>query len=289
MAALNKALHRVTIGQVATYGIIFIILILVLVPLLWIFLASLKTQNEIYQFKWLPDDAQWGNYLEAWTTLNFGRYFFNTIFISGINVVMGAFVASFTAFALARLNFPGRNILFGLVLSTMMLPFAAYMIPSFFLFRWLGWIDTYTVLTVPFFMAVPGFYIFLMRQYYMSIPREFDEAAKIDGCGPFRIYWYIVLPISKPAITTISIYIFMLNWEDLLRPVLFINSASLRTLSVGLALLNQTLEEAPKHHLMMAITVIFIIIPILVYLVFQRYFHEMGQIGMGSASKKESG
>ena len=256
------------INNILLIIIITFILCLVLFPLTWIFLASLKTQNEVYLFKWFPNEPQWINYYEAWSTYDFGRYFFNTIFITGINMFMGAIIASMTAFALARLNFPGRNIIFGLVLSTMMLPFAAYMIPNFLLFRWLGWIDTYTVLTVPFFLAVPGFFIFLMRQYYMGIPKELDEAAKIDGCNFFKIYWYIALPLSKPAITTILIFIFLANWEDLIRPVLFINSEDLRTLSIALALLNETAEEAPKHHLMMSVTVMFIILPILIYLFF---------------------
>ncbi len=262
------------------------ILCLVLFPLTWIFLASLKTQNEVYLFKWFPNEPQWINYYEAWSTYDFGRYFFNTILITGINMFMGAIIASMTAFALARLNFPGRNIIFGLVLSTMMLPFAAYMIPNFLLFRWLGWIDTYTVLTVPFFLAVPGFFIFLMRQYYMGIPKELDEAAKIDGCNFFKIYWYVALPLSKPAITTILIFIFLANWEDLIRPVLFINSEDLRTLSIALALLNEAAEEAPKHHLMMSVTVMFIILPILIYLFFQKYFRDMGQSGLDSVSQR---
>lgn len=286
VGTLGKARRRHTIGQVLTYGIVLLILALVLIPLLWMILSSLKTQNEIYNSNWLPQEAQWQNYLVGLMTYNFGRYFLNTILVTGVNVIMGVLIASLTAFSLARLRFPGRNALFGIVLSTMMLPFAAYMIPSFVLYRWLGWIDSYIVLTVPFFLAVPGFYIFLMRQYYMGIPREFDEAAKIDGCSFYGIYWHIVLPLSRPALTTIAIYIFMLNWGDLIRPVLFINSHHLRTVSVGLALLNQSAEEAPQHHLMMAVAVIFVILPIVIYLVFQRYFRQMGQGGLGSVSLK---
>jgi len=280
---MNKTIN---VSNYFFYLTIVFVLFLVLAPLAWIFLASLKKQNEIYLFKWFPDEAQWINYYEAWNTYDFSQYFFNSIFVTGINMFMGAIVASLTAFALARLRFPGRNFIFGLVLSTMMLPFAAYMIPSFILFRWLGWIDTYTVLTVPFFLAVPGFFIFLMRQYYMGIPKEIDEAAKIDGCNFFKIYWYIALPLSRPAFTTVLIFIFLFNWEDLIRPVLFINSENLRTLSIALALLNETAEQAPLHHLMMAVTVIFIILPILIYLFFQKYFRDMGQSGLDSVSQR---
>ena len=285
-ATLAAARARHAAGQFATYLVVIGIVAAVLVPLFWMLTASLKTQNEVYNFAWLPREAQWRNYVVALTTFQFGRYFFNTILVTGINVVAGGIVASWTAFALARLEFPGRNLIFGVVLGTMMLPFAAYMIPSFVLFRWLGWIDTYTVLTVPFFLAVPGFYVFLMRQYYMTIPRELDDSAKIDACSFFQIYWHLLLPLSRPALTTVGIYIFLANWEDLIRPVLFINSTHMRTVSVGLALLNEATEQAPEHHLMMAVSVVFIIAPIILFLTFQRYFRRMGEGGLDAVSIK---
>lgn len=285
-ATLSAARTRHAAGQAATYLVVIAITAAVLVPLFWMLSASLKTQNEVYNFAWLPREAQWGNYLEGLTTFQFGRYFFNTILVTGINVVAGGIVASWTAFALARLEFPGRNLIFAVVLGTMMLPFAAYMIPSFVLFRWLGWIDTYTVLTVPFFLAVPGFFVFLMRQYYMTIPRELDDSAKIDSCNFFQIYWHLLLPLSQPALTTVGIYIFLANWEDLIRPVLFINSEDMRTVSVGLALLSEASEQAPQHHLMMAVSAIFIIAPIALFLTFQRYFRRMGEGGLDTVSIK---
>ena len=270
------------INNLLSLTIIFLVISIVLVPIVWVFLSSLKTQNEIYLSSWLPQVPQWGNYLEGLTTFSFGRYFFNTILVTGINMVMGTLLASITAFALARLDFPGKNIVFGIVLATMMLPYAAYMVPSFVLFRWFGWIDTYTVLTVPFFLAVPGFFVFLMRQYYLTIPRDFDEAAKIDGCNFYLIYWYIILPLSKPALTTVAIYSFMANWEELIAPALFINSESMRTVSIGLTLLSQTNEEAPHHHLTMAISVIFLIIPVILFFFFQKNFRSVGQGGLDS-------
>lgn len=285
-ATLSAARARHAAGQVATYLVVIGIVAAVLVPLFWMVSASLKTQNEVYNFAWLPREAQWQNYLVGLTTFQFGRYFFNTILVTGINVIAGGIVASWTAFALARLEFPGRNLIFAVVLGTMMLPFAAYMIPSFVLFRWLGWIDTYAVLTVPFFLAVPGFFVFLMRQYYMTIPRELDDSAKIDACNFFQIYWHLLLPLSRPALTTVGIYIFLANWEDLIRPVLFINSKDMRTVSVGLALLSEASEQAPEHHLMMAVSVIFIIAPILLFLTFQRYFRRMGEGGLDNVSIK---
>ena len=286
VSTLSAARTRHAVGQVATYLVVIAIVLAVLIPLFWMGSASLKTQNEVYDFAWLPRVPQWHNYLEGLTTFQFGRYFFNTILVTGINVIAGGLAASWTAFALARLEFPGRNLIFAVVLGTMMLPFAAYMIPSFVLFRWLGWIDTYTVLTVPFFLAVPGFFVFLMRQYYMTIPRELDNSAKMDGCNFFQIYWHLLLPLSRPALTTVGIYIFLANWEDLIRPVLFINSEQMRTVSVGLALLGQASEEAPQHHLMMAVSVIFIIAPIVVFLIFQRYFRQMGEGGLDTVSIK---
>ena len=155
-ATLSGARSRHAVGQAGTYLVVVAIVLAVLIPLFWMVSASLKTQNEVYDFAWLPRVPQWHNYVVGLTTFQFGRYFINTILVTGINVIAGGIVASWTAFALARLEFPGRNMIFALVLGTMMLPFAAYMIPSFVLFRWLGWIDTYTVLTVRSFSPFPA-------------------------------------------------------------------------------------------------------------------------------------
>jgi ABC-type glycerol-3-phosphate transport system permease component len=159
----------------------------------------------------------------------------------------------------------------------MMIPFAAIMIPSFILFRLLHWINTYTVMTVPSILAAPAFFVFLMRQYFLSIPREFDDAAKIDGCSHYRILWRVLLPLARPALITVAIYAFMHNWDDLIRPAIFLNSEGMRTVPVGLALLNVIQEEPTlKVNLMMSNSVLYIIPPIILYVIFQRHFAGLG-------------
>jgi len=250
---------------------------MIIIPLIWLVGASLKTLPEIANFAWFPRVPQWRNYIDGLTEMNFARYFFNSAYIAVINVIGGSFVAAMAGYAFGRLQFAGRNIMFGLVLSTMMLPFAAIMIPSFVIFRTLRWIDTYTVMTVPFILAVPAFYIFLMRQYFLTIPRELDDAAKMDACGYYRIFWSILLPLCKPALTTVAIYAFMANWGNLIRAVLFLNSADMRTVPIGLALLNLQLEEpALKVHLMLSNSVLYIVPPLIIFIVFQKYFTRFG-------------
>lgn len=251
--------------------------LVVLVPLFWMLGSSLKTQNEVFSFSWLPAVPQWKNYIDGLTVLDFGRYFFNSVVITAVNVIGASIVASMAGFVFARLAFPGKTIMFTLVLSTMMIPFAAIMIPSFIIFRILHWINTYAVMTVPSILAAPAFFVFLMRQFFMTIPRELDDAAKIDGCSIYGIYWNILLPLARPALITVAIYAFMHNWEDLIRPAIFLNTESMRTVPIGLAMLNVVQEEPTlKVNLMMSNSVLYIIPPILLYLIFQRHFSGLG-------------
>ncbi len=182
------------------YLLLVCVSVVVLIPLVWMLLSSLKTLNEVYDFSWLPKVPQFRNYPDGLEELQFKRYFLNSIVITVTNVVFGSLVASMSAYAFARLDFRGKNILFALVISTMMLPFAAIMIPSFVLFRYLGWINTYAVMTIPLILAVPAFYIFLMRQFFLTIPRELDDAAKIDACSFYKIFWYILFPLPPVVI-----------------------------------------------------------------------------------------
>ena len=257
--------------------VLWIVTIIVLAPIVWMLLSSLKTRNEVFHFSWFPEVPQWHNYIEALRTMNFARYFLNSVFITTVNVVGGTLVASMAGYAFARLEFPGKKIVFAVVIGTMMLPLAAAMIPSFILFRYLNWIDTYMVMTIPVILATPGFFIFLMRQYLMSIPKELDDAAIIDGCGFYRIFWSILVPLAKPAITTIAIYGLAGNWNNLIRPAIFLNSEHMRTVPIGLALLNTQPEEPiVKLELLLANSVLFALVPVLFYMAFQRNFTKLG-------------
>jgi len=179
---------------------------------------------------------------------------------------------SLVAFAFARLRAPGKNLLFMLVLSTVMIPFYVRMIPLFILYRTFGWLDTLLPLIVPAFFAGNAFYIFLLRQFFLTINRELEDAARIDGCSTFGVYWRIILPLSQPALAMIAVFDFVFNWNDFLGPLIFLNSVRNRTVAVGLAYFQGSLETAPMMHLLMAAALISII-PVLVLFFFtQRYF-----------------
>ena len=277
MEALVARRRRIQADVVAAYAVATLVAALVVVPLIWLVGSSLKSLDEIFTLSWWPAVPQWRNFVDGLFALNFARYYYNSLVITAVNVIGGGIVASMAGYAFARLEFPGKRALFALVISTTMLPFAAIMIPSFVLFRYMGWIDRYLVMTVPLILAVPAFFIFLMRQFFMTVPQELDDAAKMDACGFYGIYWHILLPLARPALTTVAIYAFMGNWGDLIRPIIFLNSASMRTVPVGLALLNvQSEEPSLKIHLMLSNSVLYMIPPVILYLVFQKYFTRLG-------------
>lgn len=234
---------------------------------------SLKGPTDIFKMNWIPQKFMWTNYIDVFRRLPFDRYFLNTIKITLIGVIGGTISASAVAFGFSRLRFPGRDTLFLLVLATMMVPFPVTMIPTFVLFKWLGWINTFKPLIVPAFFGGGPFFIFLLRQFYMSIPTELDEAAKIDGCGYFRLYWRIALPLAKPGLVAVAIYIFQNKWNDLMAPLIYLNSEHLRTVALGLSLLTIQSEEPMLYvNLMMAASFIFLLPPLLIFFLLQKNF-----------------
>ncbi len=259
-----------------SYLIIFMGLILIFFPIIWMFGISLKDQQELFKLSILPKTYHWENYINLFTVIPYGRYFLNTTYITVISVIGGALVSSLVAFGFARLRFPGRSVLFIVMLSTMMIPFPVIMIPTFSLFKSLGWIDTFKPLIIPTVITgAPGgaFYIFLLRQFFMSIPRELDEAARIDGCSYLGLYWKIMLPLAKPGLLAVGLYLFMAKWNNLMGPLIYLNSEHKRTLSLGLALLTKQPEE-PVLYLNLLMGGAFLsMIPVLVIFFFlQRYF-----------------
>ena len=164
----------------------------------------------------------------------FGIYTLNTLKVTILSVIGGVFSSALVAFAFARLKAPGKDLLFKLVLSTVMLPAMVTMIPLFIIFKSIGWYDTLLPLIIPSFFASP-FYIFLIRQFFMTIPPDLEEAAKIDGCTTFRIFWQIMLPLSKPVLVSVSVFSFVAHWNDFMTPLIYLNSVQNRTLALGLA------------------------------------------------------
>jgi multiple sugar transport system permease protein len=241
-------------------------------PLIWLISTSLKTgaQTFVMPPKWIPAPVVWQNYPEAFQTVPFHKYFWNTIQIVVWATLGTLLTASMAGFALARLRFPGRGILFGFVLSTIMLPGIVTLIPTFIVFRMLGWINTFLPLTVPFWLGGGAFNIFLFRQFFMTIPYELDEAARIDGAGNFRIYWNIILPLSKPVLATIAVFSFIHHWNDFFLPLIYLQNANKWTMAIGL----QGFKDlySTSWNLMMAASTAMILPLLLLFFLAQRYF-----------------
>jgi multiple sugar transport system permease protein len=246
-------------------------LLLVLTPLAWTLSTSLSELGDVFQWpiRWIPNPVRWDNYVEAMRIQPFGLYFFNTGFITVATVIGQLLSSSLVAFSFARLRWRGRDQLFVLVLATMMLPNQVTLIPQFVIFSRLGWINTFLPLIVPAFFGAP-FFIFLLRQFYMNIPLELDDAAKIDGASIFQIYSRVLLPMSTPALAAVAIFQFQHAWNLFLEPLLYLHSNEKWVLS--LALRNFIGEYIQWWNLMMAASVIVMLPVIIIFFIGQRYF-----------------
>lgn len=247
-------------------------MVIVILPFLWMVSTSLKTPADIFKIPtvWVPNPIVWENYPNAMTILPFGRFILNTAKITGLAVVGATLSGSLAAFAFARLRWRGRNFMFVLVLSTLMLPFQVIMIPQFILFRELEWLDTYLPLVVPAFFGGSAFNIFLLRQYFMTISPELDDAAIIDGCSRFGVYWRIILPLSKAALMTVVIFIVQNRWQSFLVPLIYLFDQKKYTLALGLRLFQD--QYTTEWELMMAAATVSMIPVLLVFYYGQRYF-----------------
>ena len=286
MSSLTMTTHRTrtsTRAQVMRLGARVLLYALVLfltavftVPLLWTVTSSLKAVTDLYMFPPLifPPKPQFSNYPRAWTYVPFGAFYLNTIIVTASATAGAVLSSTLAAYGFARGRFPGRNVLFYLVLSTLMLPGEVTIIPKFILFKELGWIDTFKPLIVPEWFGGGAFNIFLLRQFFLPIPRTFDEAATVDGAGSFRILWNILLPLCSPAIITVAILTFLNHWNDFFEPLIYLNSPENLTLSLGLRffLLSPTEGGEPKDHLLMAAVLMAALPCLIIFFVAQRYF-----------------
>ncbi len=241
-------------------------------PFLWLLSSSLKLERMIFIFppQWIPNPVRFQNYVDALTYKPFGTYIANTLWIVLLNEVAIVGSASLCAYGFARIRFPGRDAWFGLVLATMMVPYFVLMIPQFVIFSRLGWSDSYLPLTVPFFFGGGAFNIFLLRQFFRTLPPELADAARIDGCDELGIYWRIFIPLAKPALITVGIFTFLNGWNDFIGPLLYINSPDKFTVAIGLATFRSIMRT--RWDLLMAASTA-MILPVLVLFFFaQRYF-----------------
>lgn len=245
----------------------------VLFPALWMLSTALKADTQVYANPpvWIPDPLRFDNFSKAWSLAPFTRYFFNTAAYA-VTVVLGTVVScSLAAYGFAKLRFPGRDFLFTILLSTMMIPGMVTLIPQYILFSKLKWVGTYLPLIVPSFFA-GAFFTFLLRQFFMGIPNEYSEAARVDGASDFWIWSRIIVPLSKPALATVAIFTFEGAWDSYVGPLLYLNDERLYTLQIGLQFF-RTASTVQWQYLMAA--ALLVMLPVIIlFFAFQKYFVE---------------
>lgn len=263
---------RIRPARIALYAVLILGAVFCAFPFVWMLLSALKTRPEVLASppQWIPRSPQWHNFPDAWNAAPFARYFINTFFVAGSVVLGTMFTSLFAAYAFARIDFPGRGVLFAMLLATLMIPFEATLVPNFIMIRNLQWYNTYAALIVPWIASV--FSVFLLRQSILSIPEELFEAATLDGCGHFGTLRHVVLPLARGPLAAISVFSFLGSWNSLLWPLIVTGSDNRRTIQLGLKIFLDA--DASEPQLLMAASA-FTILPLLVvYFLAQRQFLE---------------
>jgi multiple sugar transport system permease protein len=245
----------------------------VLLPFFWMLSTALKRADQVYLSPpvWVPIPPQLGNFVEVLTRVPFHRYALNTFIIVSLVMVGTLFSCSFAAYGFARLKAPGKDLIFMLVLATLMLPGAVTLVPTYLMFNSIGWVDTFLPLVVPAFFG-SAFYIFLLRQFYMTIPVELEDAAKIDGASVYRIWWSIMLPLSQPVLATVAVFTFVATYNDFFTPLIYLSDEDNYTIAVALSFFQGSPRIGPQMHLLMAAVTMSILPPLLLFMAAQRYF-----------------
>ncbi len=254
------------------YAVLVAITAVLIVPLVWMVSASLKGNAEILAMPptWFPKEVQWRNYAEVFNRMPFLLYLRNTTLITAMTVIGTVLSSSLVAYSFACLRWPGRDRIFIIVIATMMLPLHVVMIPLFVIFKELHWLNTYKPLIVPAFLGGGAFYIFILRQFFLTIPRELFDAARIDGCSEWRLYWGIAMPLARPALITVAILAFMFSWNDFLGPLIYLSDQAKNTLALGLAMFVGQLQT--EWGVLMAASIIIMVPVVIIFFLFQRYF-----------------
>jgi multiple sugar transport system permease protein len=245
-----------------------------LFPTLWMISTSLKEAGQIFEYppQLIPSPIRWSNYPEAIQKFPFFLYLRNTVFITFLATVGTALSSALVAFGFARRRFPEREWLFGVLLSTMMLPSIVTLIPTFVLFTKLGWVNTFLPLTVPAYFGGGAFNIFLLRQFYLTLPYDYDEAAYIDGASSLRVWWEIILPFSKAPIAVIIVFAILANWNDFMGPLIYMNQPNMRTLALGLQFFRD--QYVTQWNYLMAGSALTVMPVLALFFAAQRYFIE---------------
>ncbi|MFL5016337.1 MAG: carbohydrate ABC transporter permease [Rhizobium sp.] len=264
--------RKVTVRSVAIYAIVIAVTLIMLMPFAWMLSASLKLSRDVFAFpiEWIPSEPQWHNYVDIWTKIPLALFIYNTSKLTIIVTLLQLLTSSFAAYAFAKLNFPYRNTLFLGYIATIAMPWQVYMVPQFLLMREFGLNNTHLALIC--LQAFTAFGVFLMRQFYMSIPTELCEAARIDGMNEYQIWARIMLPLSKPALSTLTIFTFVTTWNDFLGPMIYLTKTELKTVQIGLRMFIS--QYSAEYGLIMAASVVALIPVLVVFLVLQRFFVE---------------
>lgn len=257
----------------AVYATLTVVGMLFILPFIWMVSTSVKPNNQIFVYppKWIPDIILWSNYSKAMTSVPFFLYFRNTVFISGMTILGTLVSCSLVAYGFSRVRWIGRDKVFLVVLATMMLPSATTLVPLYIIFRKLGWMGTFNPLIVPPFFGT-AFFIFLLRQFFMSIPMELSDAARIDGASELGILWRIILPLSKPALASVTLFSFLWSWSDFFGPLIFLTDEHLYTISLGLLQFQSRYDTAWGQ--VMAASTVFTLPVLLLFFLAQKQFIE---------------
>ncbi len=271
--ALYKGKHaQERNGKILAYILLTIGSFLVMLPFFWMISTSLKRPGTEFTFpiEWIPRPPNWSNYPNGWTVLPFSEWALNTIQITFFSTLGGVISSAIVGFGFARIRFPGRDFFFILVLATMMLPYPSVIVSLFILYKQLGWIDTFLPLTVPAFFAVNAFYVFVLRQFFMTLPTELDDAARVDGCSTFGIFRHIAIPSVRPALGIIVVFSFMQHWNDFLGPLIYLSSNDRFTLALGLRFFQA--QYRVEWTLLMAVSLIVLSPCIILFFIAQKYY-----------------
>lgn len=269
---MGKTKNRKVAVNIVLYVVLALLAAVMIVPFLWMLSSSLKLSKDVFSFpmQWIPESPRWENYKEIWTKIPLLRFILNTLKLSVIVTILQVLSSSFAAYAFSKLNFKGKNVLFLSYIATIAVPWQAYMVPQFIMMRSFGLNNTH--LAIIFLQAFSAFGVFMMRQFYQGIPDELCEAARIDGLSEYGIWLRVMLPLSKPAISTLVIFTFVNTWNDFLGPMIYLTKTELKTIQIGLRMFIS--QYSSEYGLIMAASTVALIPVLIVFLSLQKYFVE---------------
>ncbi len=269
---LSSYAFRTGLGRTASYAVLILLALFTLLPFVWMLSASLKLEKDVFRFpiQWIPEIPQWRNYQRIWTQIPFLTFFKNTTKLTVIITALQLATSSFAAYAFAKLRFPGRDTLFLAYIGSIAVPWQVYMVPQFIMMRNLELTDKHLALIL--LQAFTAFGVFLIRQFFVSIPEDLLEAARIDGLSEYGIFFKIMLPLSRPALATLTIFTAVFVWNDFMGPLIYLNSMANKTIQLGLRMFIQ--QYSADYELIMAASLVSLIPVVILFLSFQRFFVE---------------